>query len=83
MPARNRPLAQATRQLWFYSVQGSGSFPIDMLRYDRCWPASEGSDSAGIYYSHALGDNESRTVCLIGIDQPTERRWESFGWKVL
>jgi hypothetical protein len=31
-----------------FFVQGQGHFPIDMLRYDACFPASE-HDSALIY----------------------------------
>jgi hypothetical protein len=27
----------------YFTVQGTGPFPIDMLRYDRCWPAEEQS----------------------------------------
>ena len=43
----------------FYSftVQGSGEFPIDMLRHDSCWPAQP-ADSALVAASgrlHASG----------------------------
>lgn len=85
MAARSRAMADAPkRRLWFYSVQGRGSFPIDMLRYDRCWPASEGGDSAKVEASfQPRASREERIVALIGLDEPTEGRWASFGWKVL
>lgn len=91
MPARSRAMAAAQRQLWYFTVQGTGPFPIDMLRYDRCWPASEGSDSVALAATFDLRGGglpyeapyNTRSVCLIGLDQPTEGRWASFGWKVL
>ena len=27
-----------------FSVEGDGTFPLDMLRYDECWPSDEGKD---------------------------------------
>ena len=29
-------------------VEFSHNFPVDMLRYDECWPEREGNDSAKI-----------------------------------
>ena len=43
-----------------FHVEGDGPFPIDMLRYGRCWPAS-GVDSA------MVGRMERRTVHLTGL----------------
>jgi hypothetical protein len=59
-------------------VEGSGSFPIDMLRYDKCWPSTE-SDSI------TITDEGLRSVTLTYsgiVPQPTNGRWNSFGWMV-
>lgn len=68
-----------------FQVRGSGAFPVDMLRYDRCAPETS-HDVDGICAYHAL---EPYTVTLIGFvpsgvcPQPTADRWSSFGWRVL
>lgn len=66
---------------WFkFTVEGSGRFPIDMLRYDCCWPLSERYDSAAIAGDH---DRERRRVVVVTTAEhsPTPKRWESFGWR--
>lgn len=61
-------------------------FPIDMLRYDCCWPKSESKDSVAITVS--LDSRAFRlrhvpqSITLVGLREPTAGRWESFGWKV-
>lgn len=70
-----------------FVVTGTGTFPIDMLRYDRCFPASE-SDSHVIDVTRTPGyrGDARKTVTLQMADpkrQPTEARWESFGWTVV
>ena len=67
-----------------FTVRGGGPFPIDMLRYDGCHPASE-SDSARIENSDGRGQ---RDVTLVGHTDPdrtypSRERWESFTWKVV
>jgi len=64
----------------FIHVKGDGAFPFDMLRYDRCFPASQDDVSR-------LLDDGPRTIHLImaaetlaGLN-PTKGRWESFGWE--
>jgi hypothetical protein len=75
----------------YYTVTGSGEFPVDMLRYDCSYPQRE-SDSHAIAMSglDAAGEGE-RTVQLrrefdTATDAkrwyPTEGRWESFTWRV-
>jgi hypothetical protein len=69
------------------TVKGSGQFPVDMLRYDCCWPITE-SDSHQIM----LNPNDDpayfnvREVRLTRMAhrhwQPTEGRWKSFTWEV-
>lgn len=69
------------------------AFPFDMLRYDRCHPASE-SDSSVITmcseprkYRGPKSTIEDYEVSLVRYAhkqwRPTEGRWESFGWEVI
>lgn len=64
-----------------YKVRGSGSFPIDMLRYDCSFPVSE-------FDSGQIEKSGERTVCLAssvthaGIFH-SKLRWASFGWQVV
>lgn len=65
-----------------YEVEGHGSFPVDMLRYDCCWPKTE-TDSAIMDRSHRdRGGNHHYAIRVMGLKHPTEARWQSFGWKV-
>ena len=63
-----------------FTVVGSGKFPIDMLRYDNCYPKSE-TDSA------AIEGREMRRVRLVArtfnSDTPCVARWAFFNWKVV
>lgn len=68
-----------------FTVEGSGEFPYDMLRYDQCWPQSEANDVYKLS-AHPLGQlaRAIRQVTLVSIkSMPTVARWESFGWKVV
>jgi hypothetical protein len=78
-----------------FAVSGAGNFPLDMLRYDACWPASE-SDALRIqgHFDRYMGSADERnserriTVTLRRHVEhpsrhPTTGRWESFGWRVL
>ncbi len=69
------------RELHEFTVEGKYDFPFDMLRYDQCWPKSE-SDSAVIERSTIPRQRRPFRVTLQGIDEPTEARWQSFGWRV-
>lgn len=61
----------------FYVI-GGGEFPLDMLRYDRCWPATS-QDAATV----SAEVPRRRVVCLQTNEaRITVRRWESFGWRV-
>jgi len=61
----------------FY-VTGHGHFPIDMLRYDRCWPTINNRNDV-----FQACHREPITVEL-ETDIPEYRltpgRWSSFGW---
>ena len=67
---------------WF-TVTGSGDFPIDMLRYDMAWPAT--SDEAekifGVEGHRSLRKRSIRMGCAMH-EGPTIGRWSSFGWTV-
>ena len=70
-------------ELYLFTVVGSGEFPIDMLRYDGCWPY-EREDAAKIEASfREPGLPGVRTVVLQTTNRhgPTYRRWESFTWR--
>lgn len=70
------------RALIAFTVQGKGSFPLDMLRYDQCWP-ERGDDVSEIEERRSYGDG-LRNVRLIGVcSTPTVGRWSSFGWQVI
>ena len=70
-------------KMWEFEVRGSGYFPMDMLRYDGCYPAT--TDDV-----LRMSDNEKgwRTVRLfMPVSSkdivPTVGRWRSFGWQVV
>lgn len=77
-----------------FAVEGTGYFPVDMLRYDGCYP----SDTDAVLsvpivpMGHRLdaysGNKGIRLVRLVHVCsdrkwQPTAGRWESFGWRVV
>lgn len=68
-------------------VTGSGQFPVDMLRYDSCYPASE-TDS-GIIASTFTNYGTWRVhVRMRPLEKKKDKkywtvgRWESFGVKI-
>ena len=70
-----------------FTVRGSGKFPADMLRYDACYPATEG-DARAIYTAEWDTAPYDVTVEAVreGKDQRTRHtpeRWKSFGWEVV
>jgi hypothetical protein len=74
-----------------FVVKGRGRFPVDMLRYDACWPASS-EDAGKITRLIADADHPDRfsetpvtEVALTvapGYGPPTVARWNSYGWAV-
>ena len=67
----------AKSKLIVFTVEGAGRFPIDMLRYDACYPTDSGSVD-GINFSLA-----ARKVTLRAASNfITPARWASFGWRV-
>jgi hypothetical protein len=69
-------------ELYRILVSGTYNFPIDMLRYDAAWPASE-ADAGRIEATYFERTRSGITsVELLSNRPPTEGRWQSFGWKV-
>lgn len=63
------------KELYTYRIAGSGQFPLDMLRYDMAFPASE-TDTALAF------DTRHRHIRITSHKAPTVARWLSFGWTV-
>lgn len=68
-----------------FTVEGRGSFPLDMLRYDHCWPSDSGS--VKLIEAGMMPLAKARVIVLLRdvFDkeaQPEIRRWQSFGWRV-
>ena len=73
-----------------FIATGIGAFPLDMLRYDHCWPSTSDSVSKmtdeghrGIEMSMAtsLGIRDARNAVMDG-NAVTVGRWNSFGWEI-
>lgn len=62
-----------------FTVEGSGAFPLDMLRYDGCYPVST-IDALKI-------DGAAKRQITLRSSQghcaPTSHRWASFNWRVI
>lgn len=69
-----------------FSVTGTFQFPVDMLRYDACFPADETQSAYIESTRHApalpvtvrLARYTRRDMAPV-----TPDRWKSFGWTVL
>ena len=71
-----------------FKVSGTRHFPMDMLRYDGCWPSmSEDASKLSFFFEKDVNDDSFRSITLTSIGnkdwKPTTARWISFGWKVL
>ena len=73
-----------------FTVTGKGDVPLDMMRYDRCTPLTQ-KDVDDAYIPTPFGLRQTVSVRLIRYtegkgrnyhDNPTVKRWNSFGWKV-
>jgi len=67
-----------------FTVEGIGKFPVDMLRYDMCWPKTQQDAINLTPLEPHVGYTVKRQVTLVGIKDtsPTVDRWASFGWEV-
>ena len=64
-----------------------GRFPLDMLRYDSCYPATQQDSAAMENYTGSREEKAARvvTVCKVTgskFDGFTVGRWQSFGCDV-
>lgn len=72
-----------------FKVVGHGEFPMDMLRYDSCFPQSEQDSGKILGTTWANRENNDRVEVGIARYVPykgtevTRARWESFGWTVI
>ncbi len=69
------------------TVEGEGPFPIDMLRYDNCTPATE-VDARKI--SRSLGLDAWEKPMQVNLyrfsiegQRATAARWEGFAWTIV
>lgn len=69
-------------KMYEFVVEGWGCFPVDMLRYDACWPMTQ--EDVGRMPLRAT-DRVMPTVRvkMASHRAPTPERWASFGWKVI
>ena len=70
------------QKIQFYTVEGTGKFPIDMLRYDMAWP--DAPDDSGKITSPPAGTYQvrlNRVTCFN--PNAAEDRWASMGWKII
>lgn len=87
MAAAHRVANRRSKRDWYsFTVEGSGPFPLDMLRYDHAWPKTEGRDSSRLATPENLEEYRTPrrvTLCTASETAPNVRRWDSFGWRVL
>ncbi len=74
-----------------FVVEGTSDFPIDMLRYDSCYPYT-GSDVSGVTSPERFCSAENLSahrrvkLCTVHngrIPNLTPDRWRSFGWRIV
>jgi hypothetical protein len=73
-----------------FEVTGNFQFPMDMLRYDRCFPVRSEDGSAilrSMEYGNAKKEVDGKFRIRLervtrGNPDPTAVRWYSFGWVV-
>lgn len=66
-----------------FTVEGSGTFPYDMLRYDSCYPRSDDDVTNMVTPQAARQVTLNTTSWSKTRAGTTPARWESFGWKVV
>jgi len=70
-----------------FTVEGAGTFPIDMLRYDACYPATE-ADSWAADWNMESGRRRVTLKHRVSKDEnlnnyPNADRWRSFTWTIV
>lgn len=64
-----------------FKVIGRGAFPLDMLRYDECYP-TRGQDVDMLDPSSDSDEAVQLRAVHHRTWEPCAGRWESFGWEV-
>lgn len=64
-----------------FTVKGFGQFPIDMLRYDRCFPDTEkdSEELLATFNTAAVWEINLAAYCRTKSWLPCNGRWNSFG----
>lgn len=75
------------RPLKCFAVEGVGIFPFDLLRRDRCWPATA-EDARLIGLHPASGDTDAQRTRYVRLETarasaPSRTRWRQRGWPVI
>ena len=72
-------------KIYTYEVTGTGSFPLDMLRYDAAYPASPRAVDTLMDASRGFNATSGVrfTLRLRSHYPPTIERWRSFTWGVV
>lgn len=67
-----------------FTVRGRGTFPLDMLRRDKCYPRQE-TDSNAMRREQGADtrDVQVQHVTTGAHWHPCFGRWASFGWEVV
>jgi hypothetical protein len=76
----------AKLHLYEATVEGTDPFPLDMLRYDNCWPTREGEvePAPGTRRVHVGTARAVQYPVVDGFGGPFhDDRWASFGWHVI
>jgi hypothetical protein len=71
---------------WEFTVVGGSQFPVDMLRYDACWPRdpeSVGRITSSLSTRVPRARRELQVNLISNVKRPTSGRWQSFGWYVV
>ncbi len=64
-----------------FTVKGSNTFPVDMLRYDQAFPYNEVDSYEMLRYERS--EREVKLVHYGNKDwEPGKIRWASFNWQV-
>ena len=64
-----------------FRVRGKGPFPLDMLRYDQCWPHTP-LDVENMNETHERDIVIAKAHPYRTGGNLTVERWNSFGWAV-
>lgn len=80
-------------ELRYFTVEGKLDFPVDMLRYDACWPrsAEDATNIVATWIPRPAMPNGSRSPLLMRTVElatksengPTDGHWRSFMWRIV